>query len=570
MTRRWGALAVTALLCGAATSTIAGGSAASGTRAQDVLATANAGSPIYMVTDSVGLGAQAAVPAAFPGRAVVVDGTPALFVEMMESKHVRPRIASNPELFAGGIAVVAGGYNYPYWDPARFDRSIDSIIATLRSAGVRHILWVTLREVDPQYISPSAWRQVQPYYWYFPTVNAHLRAALARHPDLSLVDWATAANRAGLTYDAIHLNTAGAATYAGAIAEVVSSIDTRVPAGTITRVKVAGVQGIPADARFAAMNIAAVNTRTAGFVTAFPCGAARPFTANLHHDAAATVSGAAIAEIGAAGEVCIFNSADTNLVVDVQGWFDADDGIVSVGPVRAHDTREAGPPQPGHAPLPIRLADVPGMAPSANAAIVNVTVTEPAGPGYATIYPCGGPAPLAANVTYGAGDSVPNMAVVAPGAGGQVCVVANQPTHAVVDVLGAFSAAAPVTMQTPSRLLDTRGTGRLEPGSTVAVTVLGGAGQPSAAAGAFLNVAAVDPAGPGFLTAYPCGGAVPPTATLNTAPATTVANFALVGPGDGGRVCVTSSVATDLVVDISGWTVGFQALKPVRLLDTRS
>jgi hypothetical protein len=48
---------------------------------------------------------------------------------------------------------IAGGYNYPYWDPARFDRSIDSMIATLTSAGVKHVYWVTLREVKPQYIS---------------------------------------------------------------------------------------------------------------------------------------------------------------------------------------------------------------------------------------------------------------------------------------------------------------------------------------------------------------------------------------------------------------------------------
>ena len=49
---------------------------------------------IYMVTDSVGLGAKDALPAAFPGQRVVVDGTPALFVEMLESRLVQPRIAA--------------------------------------------------------------------------------------------------------------------------------------------------------------------------------------------------------------------------------------------------------------------------------------------------------------------------------------------------------------------------------------------------------------------------------------------------------------------------------------------
>ena len=104
---------------------------------------------VYVVTESVGLGARTALPAAFgPGWQVTVDGTPALFVEQLESKHVRQRMATDPSVF-GDIAVVAGGHNYPYWDPARFDRSVDSIVAALREAGVTRIFWVTLREVKP-------------------------------------------------------------------------------------------------------------------------------------------------------------------------------------------------------------------------------------------------------------------------------------------------------------------------------------------------------------------------------------------------------------------------------------
>ncbi|MGZ4763856.1 MAG: hypothetical protein ACXV7I_15585, partial [Ilumatobacteraceae bacterium] len=150
---------------------------------------------VYMVTDSVGLGAKNALPAAFPPDwQVTLDGTPALFVEQLESKHVRTRMATDPGVF-GDYAIVAGGYNYPFWDPARFDRSIDSMISALEQAGVKYIFWVTLREVKPQYITAGAWTQVQPYYWYFPTVNEHLRAAVTRHPDLSLIDWAAIADR---------------------------------------------------------------------------------------------------------------------------------------------------------------------------------------------------------------------------------------------------------------------------------------------------------------------------------------------------------------------------------------
>ena len=169
---------------------------------------------VYVVADSVGLGAKSALPNAFPADwQVVLDGTPALFVEQLESKYVR----AVPQSLLGDYGVVAGGYNYPYWDPARFDRSIDSIIKAFEDRGVKHVFWVTLRDVKPQYITAGAWHDVQPYYWYFPTVNEHLERALERHPNLTLIDWAAAADRPGITYDAIHLNTTGAALYSSLV-----------------------------------------------------------------------------------------------------------------------------------------------------------------------------------------------------------------------------------------------------------------------------------------------------------------------------------------------------------------
>src|SRR5688572_32796540 len=42
------------------------------------------------------------------GWQVTVDGTPALFVEQLESKHIRQRMATTPQVF-GNAAVIAGG-----------------------------------------------------------------------------------------------------------------------------------------------------------------------------------------------------------------------------------------------------------------------------------------------------------------------------------------------------------------------------------------------------------------------------------------------------------------------------
>ncbi|MGI9645945.1 MAG: hypothetical protein ACR2O6_11615, partial [Ilumatobacteraceae bacterium] len=175
---------------------------------------------VTLFTDSVGLGAQYALPGAFPADwDVFTRGEPALFTH----KALQRQIIPNRSLI-GEHVVMAVGYNFEFWDHDLFDRSVDQIIEYLEGQGAEHIYWVTLREVKPQYISPAAWNQIQPYYWYFPDVNERLRAAVERHPDLTLVDWAANADRTGITYDAIHLNNTGAALYAGLIAEAVDSV----------------------------------------------------------------------------------------------------------------------------------------------------------------------------------------------------------------------------------------------------------------------------------------------------------------------------------------------------------
>ncbi|MEP7113015.1 MAG: hypothetical protein ABI862_07105 [Ilumatobacteraceae bacterium] len=519
---------------------------------------------VYMVTDSVGLGAKDAVPAAFPADwQVTVDGTPALFVEQLESKHVRPQMAGNPGVF-GDYAVVAGGYNYPYWDPARFDRSVDSIIKAFEEAGVKYIFWVTLRDVKPEYITAAAWNQVQPYYWYFPEVNQHLRAAVARHANLSLVDWAAIADRPDLTYDAIHLNTSGAAQYAANIARVVMSAATRLAAGSTTTVEVAGVGQIPADATAVSLNLTVTNPRSPGFLTAYPCDEDRPLASNVNFTSDNTVAGAAIVPLAADGSVCVYTNADTHLIVDVMGSFSGADAYIRAGPKRLTDTRELG--QAGlvaHNPLRVQL---PASVADA-AVILNVTAVSGPSAGFVTAYRCGDPVPATSNVNFPAFGIVPNLVIAQPDAGGEVCLFTNQPTHLVVDLFGGLAAGA-VTLQTPNRLVDTRGTGgRLAARSVVTAAT----GAPSGTNGVLLNVTTTQPDNSGYLTAFPCLAAMPPTSNLNVVPQQTVANFATVRPDPAGNICVFTYSSAQVIVDEMG-TIGpaFTGLAvPSRAFDSR-
>lgn len=142
---------------------------------------------------------------------------------------------------------------------------------------------------------------------------------------------------------------------------------------------------------------------------------------------------------------------------------------------------------------------------------------------------------------------------------------------------GARSAAAvrsagyyPVT---PFRPLDTReDDSRLRAASARCLLVAGEGGVADTAKAVAINLVAVNPAGPGYLTAYPGGTTRPETSSLNYAQGQTVANGAIVGVGGDGKICVYSLAATDLVVDVTGYFAaasGFQPAGPLRVVDTR-
>jgi hypothetical protein len=110
-----------------------------------------------------------------------------------------------------------------------------------------------------------------------------------------------------------------------------------------------------------------------------------------------------------------------------------------VGPTRVLDTRNDAKVSAGGI---IAVRGVTG----ARAVAVNITVTEPDGPGFVTAWP-GGPTPVVSNVNYVAGQTVPNFAIVPTDASGNFRLFTLAAAHLIVDISGAFSevpAGAPV------------------------------------------------------------------------------------------------------------------------------
>lgn len=226
-----------------------------------------------------------------------------------------------------------------------------------------------------------------------------------------------------------------------------------------------------------------------------------------------------------------------------------------------------------------------GVVAGAESVMLNVTAIDPDGPGYLTVYPCTPQVPNASHVNYSAGDVTPNAVLAKLSADGSVCVFSLAAAHVAIDVNGYVPpGGAPLTVD-PARLVETRsgpghttidgesqGIGRAAAGATIEFRVTGRGGVPAGTEAVFLNVTAIFPAGPGFLTVFPCGSPVPDTSNVNYSGDDVRPNAVLATVGIDGRVCIFSSAAADIAADVNGYLPpggARAAIEPVRCADTR-
>ena len=228
--------------------------------------------------------------------------------------------------------------------------------------------------------------------------------------------------------------------------------DKRLPHFHVTEIPVAGIGGVPADAKAVALNLTAHNPRGPGFFTAYPCDGPRPIVSNLNFVAGQIVAASAIVPIGANGKVCVFQYGDANLIVDVTGSFNADSGLVPVWPTRAIDTRET-PARAGPTPTVVHVGAVPGVPADRSSVVVNLT-TIGYGNGVLDVYPCDATAPPSPTRTIIAGEIQNLLLISAVDANGDVCVTASTPIDVIVDVFAGFTAAADVHPLPSTRVFD--------------------------------------------------------------------------------------------------------------------
>lgn len=315
------------------------------------------------------------------------------------------------------------------------------------------------------------------------------------------------------------------------------------------------VTGLPADATAIALNLTATQTSGPGFASAYPCDAAEaPEVSNVNWTGAgATVPNFAIVSLGATNELCFDVLSSTHLIADLAGYFvdGGGSGFATVTPNRLFDTRNLGARVPAGTPYEFNLT---GRVPAGTtAAVVNVTITEPAGPGFATVYPCGQAPPEASNVNYLAGETRPNVATVKVPADGRICFFTSAAAHILADLAGAFTPSSDVGLSssTPFRTFDTRvdfGAVPLDSNEVLPLSF----DDPYLRALAW-NLTVTGTAGPGFVVGFPCAVDLPTTSNVNySAPGQTVANFAFLTPDDAGDLCIYALTSTHVIADDAG------------------
>ena len=91
--------------------------------------------------------------------------------------------------------------------------------------------------------------------------------------------------------------------------------------GTTLQFPVAGRAKIPAGATAVALTVTAVAPAEPGYLTLYPRNAKQPHASNVNYMGGNVVANTVIAGIGGGGMVCLFTSADTEVIVDVAGYF---------------------------------------------------------------------------------------------------------------------------------------------------------------------------------------------------------------------------------------------------------
>ena len=338
-----------------------------------------------------------------------------------------------------------------------------------------------------------------------------------------------------------------------------------------------GLSPVPVDATAVVVNVTAVGPTDGSHVDVWPTGTSQPDVSNLNFVAGQTAPNLVKVEVGAGGQISLFNrNGSVDVLVDVVGYYRADPTAARYTPIvpnRVVDTRA----DPAYHVGPLsRFADhsdprsltvtggSTGVPVGATAIIANVTAVDPTAASHLDVWPDGSPHPDSSNLNYVAGQTVANLVVVKVSAGGKIDLVnQNGSVDVIVDIVGYFTVDASKSgfvAVTPNRLADTRTDSYVgtqfrfgDHTDTRSFVVVGGV-IPTDAKAIVVNVTAVNPSTGSHLDVWPAGAAKPVGSNINYTAGQIVPNLVTVKIGPGGVIKLQNqNGSTDIIIDIVGY-----------------
>jgi DNA-binding beta-propeller fold protein YncE len=369
-------------------------------------------------------------------------------------------------------------------------------------------------------------------------------------------------------------------------------------------VLVGGHVGVPTSGVSAVVvNVTAIDPNVNTVLTLYPSLGSKPGTSNLNPSADTVVANLVEVAVGSDGKIDIVNGAGTvNVAIDIEGYVSTPvSGTAGLynptAPTRICDTRASGHGITSNqcdssgqrlitpsTPLTFNVSGSGSPVPPSgvSAVVFNLTAITPTADTVLTAYPGGGTRPTASNVNLVAGAVVPNRVIVPVPAG---CTAPNctvtiwngaGSVNVAVDIDGWYTDNSGIQTTgslfsgvEPNRVCDTRygnaddfgcrkaeigagGTLEIRIAGVGGVPVMGGAAQPLAVV---INVTAVVPSAPTYVTVFSSDLAGPPSASdLNVPQGHTVTNLVVVAVGADGDIDLFNAAGNvNLIVDVLGY-----------------
>ncbi len=160
----------------------------------------------------------------------------------------------------------------------------------------------------------------------------------------------------------------------------------------------------------------------------------------MQYNTTTAYAGMTIVPLAANGKIDIFAGATTDVIADVTGYFTTSTSgqkYHAIGAVRMIDTRQdGGTLQTGGTMKVTQGNTVIALNPTL---ILNLTVTQPGGPGNLIVYPDGSARPTTSNINFIKDETVAALALASANAGTIDIYDDGPTTQVIVDCLGYFA-----------------------------------------------------------------------------------------------------------------------------------